>query len=53
MFKRVTFSDLAGAPNDDFLLDPLKRYFRLPGVPLKLSRFILGCAIIFLSVQSF
>ena len=27
--------------------DPLKRYFRLSGVSLKLCRFILGCAIIF------
>ena len=42
-----------GAPNDGFHSDPLKRYFRLPGVPLKLCRFILGCAIIFLSVRSF
>ena len=33
--------------------DPLKRYFRLSGVPLKLCRFILGRAIIFLSVRSF
>ena len=41
----------AGAPNDGFLSDPLKRYFRLSGVPLKLCRFILGCAIIFLSVR--
>ena len=38
---------------DDFLSDPFKRYFRLSGVPLKLSRFILGCAIIFLSVRPF
>ena len=36
-----------GAPNNGFLSDPLKRYFRLSGVPLKLCRFILGCAIIF------
>ena len=43
----------AGAPNDSFLSNPLKRYFRLPGVPLKLYRFILGSAIIFLSVRSF
>ena len=43
----------AGAPNDSFLSDPLKRYFRLSGVPSKLCRFILGCAIIFLSVRSF
>ena len=38
-----------GAPNFSFLLDPLKRYFKLSGVHLKLCRFILGCAIIFLS----
>ena len=43
----------SGAPNERFLSDPLKRYFRLSGVPLKLCRFILGCAIIFLSVRSF
>ena len=43
----------SGAPDDGFLSDPLKRYFRLSGVPLKLCRFILGCAIIFLSVRSF
>ena len=44
-----------GAPNDGFLSDPLKCYFRLPGVLLKLCRFILGCAtcIIFLPVRSF
>ena len=42
-----------GAPNDGFLSDPLKRSFRLSGEPLKLCRFILGCAIIFLSVRSF
>ena len=41
----------SGAPNDGFLSDPLKRYFRLSGVPLKLRRFILGCAITFLSVS--
>ena len=44
---------VAGAPNDSFLSDPLRRYFRLSGVPLKLCRFILGCAIIFLSVWLF
>ena len=45
---------LSGAPNDSFLSDPLKRrYFRLSGEPLKLCRFILGRAIIFLSVRSF
>ena len=42
-----------GEPNDGFLSDPLKRYLRLSGVPLKLCRFILGCAIIFLSVRLF
>ena len=42
-----------GAPNDNFLSDPLKRYFRRSGVALKLYRFILGSAIIFLSVRSF
>ena len=45
--------EIAGAPNDGFLSDPLKRYFRLSGVPLKLCRFILGSAIIFFSVRSF
>ena len=44
---------VAGAPNDNFLLDPLKRCFRRSGVALKLCRFILGSAIIFLSVRSF
>ena len=29
-----SFSELiSGAPNDSFLSDPLKRYFRLSGVP--------------------
>ena len=46
-------SPLSGAPNDGFLSDPLKRNFRLSGVPLNLCRFILGCVIIFLSVRSF
>ena len=41
-----------GAPNDGFLSDTLKRYFRLSEVPLKLCRFILGCAI-FLSARLF
>ena len=44
---------IPGAPNGSFLSDPLKRYFRLSGVPLKLCRFFLGRAIIFLSVRSF
>ena len=43
----------SGAPNDGFLSDPLKRYFRLSAVSLKLCWFILGCTIIFLSVRSF
>ena len=38
---------ISGAQNDGFLSHPLQRYFRLSGVPLKLCRFILGCAIIF------
>ena len=42
-----------GAPNDSFLSDALKRYLRLSRVPIKLCRFILGSAIIFLSVRSF
>ena len=42
-----------GAPIDSFLSDPLKSYFRLSGVPLKLCRFILGRAMIFLSLRSF
>ena len=50
-FDKVSI--LSGAPNDSFLSDPLKRYFRLSGVPLKLCGFILGRAIIFLSVRSF
>ena len=33
-----------GAPNGSFLSDPLKRYFRLPGMTLKLCKFILGRA---------
>ena len=42
----------SGARNDSFLSNPLKRNFRLSGVPLKLYRFISGRAIIFLSVRS-
>ena len=57
LVKTGTFQDVfatkSGAPNDSFLLDPLKRYFNLSGAPLKLRRFILCCAIIFLSVRSF
>ena len=51
--KFYSLTKVSVAPNDGFLSDPLKRYFRLSGVPLKLCRFILGCAIIFLSVRSF
>ena len=36
-----------GAPNDGFLPNALKRFFRLSGVLLKLCRLILGCAIKF------
>ena len=43
----VTNHDESGAPNDSFLSDPLKHYFRQSGVPLKLCRFILVRAIIF------
>ena len=43
----------AGAPNDAFLPNALKRCFRLSGVLLKLCRLILGCAIKFLSVRFF
>ena len=43
----------SGAPNDNFFSDPLKRYLRRSGEALKLYRFILGSAIIFLSVRSF
>ena len=50
---RVLKADMTGAPNDNFLSDPLKRYFRQSGVALNLNRFILGSAIIFLSVRSF
>ena len=39
---------MTGAPNDSFLSDSLKRYFKLSGVPLKLCRFISGRAIIFI-----
>ena len=46
-------SETPAAPNDNFLSDPLKRYFRQSGVALKLYRFILGSAIIFLSIRSF
>ena len=42
----------SGASNDGFLSDPLKDYFMLSGLPLKLCLLILGCAI-FLSVRSF
>ena len=43
----------SGAPNDSFLSDDaLKRYLRLSGVPIKLCRFILGSAIIFLSRET-
>ena len=42
-----------GAPNDNFLSDPLKRNFRLSGVLLKLCRFNSSRAIILLSVWSF
>ena len=45
-----TFSE---TPNDSFLSDPWKRYFRLSGFPLKRFRFISGSAIIFLTVLSF
>lgn len=43
----------SGAPNDSFISNPLKRNFRLSGVPLKFCRFILGRVIMFLSVWSF
>ena len=49
----LNMSRTSGAPNDSFLSDPLKRYLRLSGVPIKLCRFILGSGIIFLSVRSF
>ena len=42
-FKLRSYSEektQSGAPNRSFLSDPLKRYFRLSGVPLKLCRFI-------------
>ena len=42
-----------GAPNNSFLSEPLKRYFRLSRVTLKLCRFISDHAIIFLSLRSF
>ena len=40
-----------GHPTMIFSQIRLKRYFRLSGVPSKLCRSILGCAIIFLSVS--
>ena len=49
----VGYINISGAPNDNFLSVPLKRYFRRSGVALNLYRFILGSAIIFLSVRSF
>ena len=53
--KKKSFSihsrQIPGAPNDNFLSDPLK-HFRRSGVALKLYRFILGSAVIFLSVRS-
>ena len=36
---------ISAAPNDGFLPNALKRYFRLSGVLLKLCRLIFGCAI--------
>ena len=51
--KAKADGDYSGAPKDNFLSDPLKRYFRLSGAPLKLWMFILGHAIIFLTVRSF
>ena len=49
----LLYIDTSGEPNDNFLSDSLKRYFRLSGVSVKLGRLILGRAIIFLSVWSF
>ena len=46
----------SGAPNDSFLSDPLKHYFRLSREPLKLYRFILGsaiCSVILGELESF
>ena len=48
-----THTTSAGAPNDGFLPNALKRCFRLSIVLLKLCRLILGCAIKFLSVRFF
>ena len=50
--RNILLIDCTGAPNDSFLSDPLKCYFKLSGVSLKLCRFILARAIIFLSVRS-
>ena len=50
---KTLLSNTAGAPNDGFLPNVLKRCFRLSGVLLKLCRLILGCAIKFLSVRFF
>ena len=46
----------SGAPNERFLSDPLKRYFRLSGVPLKLCRLrynIFICSVILGELESF
>ena len=51
--SRVRLMHDAGATNDGFLPNALKRCFRLSGVLLKLCRLILGCAIKFLSVRFF
>ena len=42
-----------GVPNDGFLPNALKHYFRLFGVLLKIYKWILSCVIKFISVQSF
>ena len=48
--KALSRVPLSGAPNDSFLSNPFKYYFRLCG---ELCRFISGSAVIFLSVRSF
>ena len=51
--NRFSCKEMSGAPNDNFLSNPLKRNFRLSGVPFKLCRFISGRDLIFLSFRSF
>ena len=53
MMRRYGNGNGGGTQQRFSLRDNFKRYFRLSGVPLKFSMFILGCASIFLFVRSF